>query len=191
MRVSLPRVHRKFIDTLLEYLRFRKAKKHIAKGSTLLDIGTGDGAFLRYLKCHIRFGVGIDPLIRESVEMDHYEFLPGMFPDDFFMVKQFDVITALAVVEHIPEERLLSFADVCWMYLVSGGRVIITVPHPVVDRILDIMKRVRLIKGMALEEHYGFDPNNLPSIFSRWRIVKKERWELGLNFLYVFEKCDL
>ena len=37
------------VDRLLAYLRFAKAKSFIPKGARILDVGAGDGSFLRYL----------------------------------------------------------------------------------------------------------------------------------------------
>ena len=71
------------MDRLLEYLRFTKAKKFIPKGAYLLDVGTGDGSFLRFLNGHIRSGVGIDPLITTTIHSKAWTLLPGAFPQDF------------------------------------------------------------------------------------------------------------
>ena len=184
----LPKIPKKPIDRLLEYLRFRKAKKHIPKDAHLLDIGTGDGTFLRFLNGHIGTGVGIDPLITTSVHSTAYTLLPGTFPNDFIISKRFDVITMLAVVEHIPENELHYVEKACWDYLTQGGIVIITAPHPFADKILAVLKFFGIINGLALEEHYGFDPKTLTDIFRRWTLLKKERWELGCNYLFVFLK---
>lgn len=59
---------------------------------------------------------------------------------------------------------------------------------PRVDKILDALKFFRIIKGLSLEEHYGFDPECLPEIFNRWTLLKKERWEPGCNYLFIFGK---
>ena len=175
------------MDRLLEYLRFTKAKKFIPKGSYLLDIGSGDGSFLRFLSPHIRSGIGIDPILTTSIECETYTLIPGSFPHDFSTCDRFDVITLLAVVEHIPVAELSKVADACWDYLRTDGRVIITVPHPFVDKILDVLKFFRIIKGLSLEEHHGFNPETLPDIFNRWKLRKKERWEFGCNYLFIFE----
>jgi hypothetical protein len=41
-----------------------------------------------------------------------------------------------------------------------------------------------------MEEHYGFDPADTERLFGPplFRLVKKERFQLGLNNLYVFER---
>ena len=184
----LPQIPKKPMDRLLEFLRFTKAKKHIPKGTHLLDIGAGDGTFLRFISEHIRTGVGIDPLITTSLIFTDYQLLPGAFPYDFSTNDRFDVITLLAVIEHIPENEMILVENACWDYLHTGGRVIITVPHPIVDKILEVLKKFRLINGLALEEHYGFDPKTLTDIFSRWTLLKKERWEFGCNYLFICKR---
>ena len=111
-----------------------------------------------------------------------------MFPHDFYTEERFDVITLLAVVEHIPETELQHVAEACYKYLNPKGHIIITVPHPFADKILNMLKYLRVIKGLSLEQHYGFDPEQLTDIFNKWKLIKKERWELGLNYLFIFEK---
>jgi hypothetical protein len=60
----------------------------------------------------------------------------------------------------------------------------------VVDRILAVLKFIRLIDGMSLEEHYGFEPRGVPSLFSvgEMELVKAGRFQLGCNNLFVFRK---
>jgi hypothetical protein len=67
--------------------------------------------------------------------------------------------------------------------------VILTVPSTRVDALLHLLKRVRLIDGMALEEHSGFDPDDTPSLFYRagFRLLESHKFQLGLNRLFIFE----
>jgi len=101
---------------------------------------------------------------------------------------RFDVITMLASIEHIPVEEHTCIVNGCWKYLKPGGRVIITVPHPRVDRLLELLTSLNILEGFSIQEHYGFNPQWLPDIFNGWKLLKKERWELGCNYLFIFEK---
>lgn len=178
------------LDEILEYLRFTKVAPYIPKGATLLDVGTGDGAFLLYLNGHVRTAVGIDPYLTQPASRDNCRLIPGSFPYDYDEDITFDVITLLAAIEHIPMDEHPCVVNGCWKYLNPGGQVILTVPHPRVDRLLDVLKKLRMIEGFSMHEHYGFNPECLPHVFKGWRHVKKERWELGCNYLFIFEKPE-
>ena len=80
----------------------------------------------------------------------------------------------LAVLEHIPPHEQPGLAAACARHLKPGGYVIITVPNPIVDRILSWLKFLKLIDGMSLEEHYGFEPSLVPGLFgvAGMRLVK-------------------
>lgn len=178
----------KAIDHLLASMRFAKVKPYIANGAKLLDVGTGDGRFLRKLNGHVDSAVGIDPILKKPITLGTCRLVPGYFPKDWVIDESFDVITMLATIEHIPSNRLPAVEEACWKLLSPGGQLIITVPHPIVDKILYFLKYFRCINGLALEEHYGFVPETLSDYFRRWKLVKKTRWQLGCNYLFVFQK---
>ncbi len=77
------RYPRKLLDELLEYLRFTKVEPYVPKNSTLLDVGTGDGNFLHYLKGHIHTAVGIDPHLTHTYKFGNFHLIPGYFLYDF------------------------------------------------------------------------------------------------------------
>lgn len=181
---------RKPLDSFLEYLRFTKVEPYIPIGSRLLDVGTGDGKFLRYLNDNLHSGIGIDSHLTQTVEFGSCCLMPGYFPNDFIRDETFDVITMLAVVEHIPMHVLPSVADACWKYLNPEGRLIITVQHPRVEKLLNLLKALKIVEGFSIHEHYGFNPECLPEIFNRWKLVKRERWGFGCNNLFIFEKSS-
>jgi hypothetical protein len=47
-----------------------------------------------------------------------------------------------------------------------NGRLIITIPHPFVDKILDVLIFLHLIEGQEIEAHHGFDLEALLGYFS-------------------------
>lgn len=183
-----PRYPRKLLDEILEYLRFTKVEPYIPKSATLLDIGAGDGNFLRYINGHLQSAVGIDSHLKQTIEFRTCHLVPGVFPYDFKGELAFDVITVMAVAEHIPMEVFPDVAQACWKYLKPGGQVIITVQHPRVEGFLDLLKDLRIVEGFSMHEHYGFDPECLPRIFNRWKLIKRERWGFGCNNLFIFKK---
>lgn len=180
---------RKPFDEFLEFLRFTKVEPYIPKGAALLDVGAGDGNFLRYLDGHLQHAVGIDSHLTHRLNLGNAQLVPGYFPYDFVETDTtFDVITMMAVAEHIPMAVLPDVADACWKYLKSDGQVILTVQHPRVEGLLDLLKALRVIEGFSIHEHYGFDPACLPEIFNAWKLRKRERWGFGCNNLFLFEK---
>ena len=58
------------------------------------------------------------------------------------------------------------------------------------ERILEVLKGLRLIDGMSLEEHHGYEVGHTATIFGPpdFRLVRHRRFQLGLNHLFVFER---
>lgn len=179
----------KFVDRFLQKWRTSKAIKHIAPASNVLDIGCFDAVLFEQLGEKLTYGVGIDPLIK-PLKTEKYELSPGLFPNDLRSDRKFHAITMLAVLEHIPESEIPSLAKACYDYMLPGGKLIITVPDTKVDHILAALKFLRLIDGMSLEEHHGFDIRKTPDFFSKagFKLKEHSHFQLGLNNLFVFEK---
>ena len=135
-------------------------------------------------------GVGIDTDAQPSWPSGPYTFRHGSFPEVIEESDDFDAVVMLAVIEHVSQEALTTWAIAVPTLLRPGGKLIITVPAPVVDRILDVGIRLRLLHGMDTANHHGFDPRVVPEEFSipSIRLVKASRFELGLNHLFVFER---
>lgn len=187
------------LDRLLQRLRVRAALPHIPEGARLHDVGCADGHLLRAVDGRIRGGVGIDPngtavnwsasgpsLGAEPPAATH-RIVRGAFPDDLDDAGPFDVITMLAVFEHFRDADRPRVVDACRRLLRPGGRVVMTVPAPVVDRIVDLPRALRLVHGMHVEAHHGYRPEETAAHFSGFRVVRHDRFELGLNNLYVLE----
>ncbi len=177
------------VDRYIQRLRFKQAGRHIGDGVRVLDVGTSDGALFEWLGPRVTRGVGVDPKPVGPGKGSNYvvleRSLPGLELDE-----SFDVVTILAVIEHIPRNDQKALAEECAGVLVPGGRLIVTTPAPAADRVLDVLRAVHLIHGMELDEHYGFDPREVPALFEAagLKLVHRSSFELGLNHLFVFEK---
>lgn len=180
----------KAIDRWLQRWRIDKAEPFIPDGARVLDIGCSEGELFERFSERIAQGVGIDDDLDGPRRSERFELIAGHYPEDLAETEPFDVITMTAVLEHVPTERQPALAHACAEHLKPGGYLVITTPGPLVDPILDAMKFLRLIDGMGLEEHFGFEPADTPGIFSPFglELVKTEKFQLGLNHLFVFRK---
>lgn len=180
----------KALDRYLQRVRINKAQRFVNKGNTVLDIGSVDGVMFKQWKNIIAGGIGIDPTLNKVISEENYTLYPGYFPEACPSGKTYDVITMLAVLEHIPTNQQESLAAGCYQYLKPGGKLIITVPSPQVDYILEVLTKLKLIDGMSLEEHFGFEPKDTERIFSkpRFHLIHKSKFQLGLNNIFVFER---
>jgi SAM-dependent methyltransferase len=179
----------KAVDRLLQRWRIAKARPYVTPGARVLDIGCADGELFRRL-AGVGEGVGIDPDLPSPSSIPGVMLLKGLFPQALPDDRPFDVITLLAVLEHVPPDAQKALALECARYLKPGGHLVITVPSPFVDHILAMLHFCRLIHGMALEQHYGYDPRQTATLFAvgGLELIKARRFQLGLNNLFVFKK---
>jgi 2-polyprenyl-3-methyl-5-hydroxy-6-metoxy-1,4-benzoquinol methylase len=179
----------KRVDLLLQRLRIRAIEPYLKAGMRVLDIGCADGVLYR-LAPPLDSYVGVDPDASEGSIGPNARLVRGMFPtgeiDDR---QQFDLLVALAVLEHVPAAEQATFARACARHVAPGGHVAITVPSPIVDPILHVLKSTSIVDGMRSEQHYGFRPDDTPGIFEPhgFQLRLHRRFELGLNHLFVFQ----
>jgi 2-polyprenyl-3-methyl-5-hydroxy-6-metoxy-1,4-benzoquinol methylase len=179
----------KRFDCVLQRWRIRRAAKYLPSDLRLIDVGAYRGELFEYLGNRLVAGFGVEPLLENRRQAPRYVIEKGHFPAVRPRESGWDAITLLAVLEHIPPAQQGAVAEACHALLRSGGRVVVTVPSRAVDGILAVLKRLRVIDGMSLEEHHGFDPSATERIFAwpRFRLLRHSRFQFGLNHLYVFE----
>lgn len=108
--------HRKWFENpdiaLFEFVR--RQLSTLGPGASVLDVGCGNGAFLRYLRSRspgLKL-TGIDYRANDST--DGIEFIQGDIFDASF-AREFDVVVNLAVIEHVWDVQRFArrIADLC------------------------------------------------------------------------------
>jgi len=179
----------KKIDIFLQRERIKTTIPYIQNGMSVLDIGCSNGElFELYREKDIEIsGIGLDPDIESDIIKKNYQLIKDSFPSSK-VSGTFDVITALAVLEHISDEKIDEFIYSCKKHLKANGKVIITVPHPFVDTILKVLIFLKIIDGMEAEQHHGFDIQRVAGLFEKcgFNLLKHKRFQFGMNNLFVF-----
>jgi 2-polyprenyl-3-methyl-5-hydroxy-6-metoxy-1,4-benzoquinol methylase len=179
-----------FLDRYLQKIRFSKVEKFIKPEFKLLDVGSENGDLFDYLNKNVKEYVGID-LKSEPVTNNNFTLVKGNFPDDLLSThNNFDAVVMLAVVEHLNETALKSLSLTCSNILKPGGLLLMTIPSPLVDFILVILRMFRFVDAETLHEHHGFKPGDIKKIISNeyFILVQFKKFQLGLNNFYVFQK---
>ncbi len=181
----------KQLDKFLRFWRTNVALKYVpSKFQSALDIGCGEGYLLNLIDCKTRDG--IDPLLKSEVVDNNLRLLPGTFPQDIgkkLLLSKYDVVFSLAVFEHLTEAEFSESKYSLPNLLNPKGRLIISVPHPAVDMILDVLMFLRLVAGQSVEQHHAFNPLRIKDFQSdQLKLICHKKFQLGLNNLFVFEK---
>jgi 2-polyprenyl-3-methyl-5-hydroxy-6-metoxy-1,4-benzoquinol methylase len=176
------------IDRAIRARRLRQVRRFLPAGAKVLDVGCYDGALFSAFGNRVAEGVGVDPMLQRSGQRGRFRFIADGFPTAEIGSENFDVITLLAVLEHVSVRQLPVWRDACERLLAPNGVIVATVPSPRVDDLLHVLMRLRLVAGMSVHEHHGFDPEAVPRIFAGadLALIERRRFELGLNNLFVF-----
>jgi ubiquinone/menaquinone biosynthesis C-methylase UbiE len=148
------------LENFLSRKRAHKANKLISndlRAGRILDIGCGTTPFF-LISTKFKEKYGLDPLVNlpgsevnitiEKFNTEYKNKLP--FNNDFF-----DVVTMLAVFEHIDQNKLINIIKEIRRVLKPKGRFIITTPASTANKLLKVMSMIGLISSEEFEEHKG------------------------------------
>lgn len=178
------------LEPLLARLRGRRADACIPEGlrrGRLLDLGCGRGAcFVRETRFAEKHGVDqlVPPIEADDVAFRQVDL--NASPALPYAAEFFQVVTMLAVVEHLTADAMAHVFKEAHRVLVPGGRFILTTPAPWSDPLLRAMARIGLVSSAEIDEHQNVLSlrrlvEGLTSSGFSAESIDKGYFELGLN----------
>ena len=180
-------VKKNFLNNPLEIERFNTILNYIPDStSSVLDIGCGTGIFLHFLEKQYNIqGIGVEiaeSKIKYAIEKMNVNAIRGDASHLLFEDKQFDVVTALETIEHLPygtyENALKE------MERVAKHHIIVSVPYR--------ERRIR-IKCPYCECQFNpyyhlrrFEETSLRTLFEHFKVIKFHK--IGLQLRNPFSK---
>jgi ubiquinone/menaquinone biosynthesis C-methylase UbiE len=141
------------LEPILRQFRLARVIPHIPEKAVLLDIGCGPkAAFLRSVSPRLHQGVGVDfkvqPFQAGNLQVSQLKF-SGQLP---FQDGSFDVVTMLAVLEHIEQEQAM--LQEIYRVLVPGGKLVLTVPSVWAQPVLEFLAyRLKIVSEAEIRDH--------------------------------------
>ncbi len=150
------------LEGFLVNLRCRQAERHIPpayRQGRVLDVGCGASPFF-LIRTTFAEKYGLDKTINDHHSQGSREYGITLVRHDIeedgslpFTDGYFDVITMLAVYEHIEHDRLVHVLEEIYRALKPGGIHLATTPTAWTNRLLKRMARLRLVSPAEIAEH--------------------------------------
>lgn len=185
------------LEPFLSRLRADKANQLIpaaARSGRILDIGCGSYPyFLTHTDFAEKYAIDQLPLKLEGTGIHWHQTDLNANPTLPFDDSYFDVVTLLAVVEHLNPQGLPRLLAEIRRALKPGGRVILTTPAGWTDGLLHLMARLSLVSAEEIDEHaYAYTLPTLAWCFGAAGFAMDKMrlgtFELGVNLWATAER---
>jgi 2-polyprenyl-3-methyl-5-hydroxy-6-metoxy-1,4-benzoquinol methylase len=172
-------------------LRNIPAEKYNGK---ILDIGCGsEPFFLR--KAPFKEKYGVDRVVNTAMEGKTHLYQKSILEISELQFKRdyFDVITMLAVIEHIYPKEAIRVISEAKKLLKLEGLLILTTPAKWTDKLLKFLSKINLVSKEEINEHKDlFTQEKLKNILREAGFEKRKimtgTFELGMNLFVVAKK---
>ncbi|NDJ17370.1 class I SAM-dependent methyltransferase [Myxacorys almedinensis] len=173
------------LEPLLRKLRVRQVVRQIPANAKLLDIGCGRSAvLLNAIAPHIAHGVGVDFKV-ERMQTNNIETIPIKLIDSLpFPDNSFDVVTMLAVLEHLEHETPI--LREIHRVLKHSGKLILTVPSVWAQPVLEFLAyQLKIVDEAEIRDHKRYyDRQALQNIIVReakFQDFHHQYFQFGMN----------
>jgi ubiquinone/menaquinone biosynthesis C-methylase UbiE len=142
-----------YLEPILRWMRLKRVISYIPKNSVLLDVGCGtSAAFLKAISPEIKQGFGVDFKVDDN-HFGNIKTIQLRLDNNLpFEDSSFDVVTMLAVLEHIEKEQQI--LKEIYRVLIPGGKLILTVPSVWSQPILEFLAyNLRIISETEVRDH--------------------------------------
>jgi ubiquinone/menaquinone biosynthesis C-methylase UbiE len=157
----------RLILPITRWLRAINVERYIDSGNRILDIGCGDGYFLKRLSLPERYGLDkrLGDDVREKLN----------FPDEYF-----DYITMLAVIEHIDNKSIKPLVNEIYRTLKPGGKFIFTTPKRSAEFLIHLY-----VKDIEEEHETYYDPASVRKLAADlFEVSDYKTFIFGLNQVF-------
>jgi len=186
------------LEVFLAKQRASKANSFISKNQRkgkILDIGCGSYPyFLIFTKFENKYGLDpslkISEISEKNLNLRVFDVTKKILP---FTDNYFDVVTMLAVFEHIEHDKLNFILKEIKRVLKKEGKLIITTPAPWADKLLHFMANFGLISAEEIHEHkHNHSKEKIESILAEAGFEKRKIrcgfFELSMNMWFTVIK---
>lgn len=174
------------LEPLLRKMRIRQVLPILLQhpGCCLLDIGCGwEGRLLKSVEPYVKRAVGVD-FKAPSIATPKLTTIAATLTDELpFPDATFDVVTLLAVLEHLSHPRAM--VGEIFRVLKPGGQVVLTVPSLAAKPVLEFLAyKVGIVSESEIRDHKCYyDRKSLEALFagSGLAIDRHRYFQLGMN----------